>query len=172
MGVRESLRKLVGGGRDAARRPSGAAIGWGGAKVFSGIVLDEYNPDLKGRLALQTAEKMRRTSGQVRALEQVIRLPIQSTQWFIEEPRGAGSAEREAAELLRENLFAGMERPWSDVVREACLAGESRLPAPNLALLKGRRVDVMRAVRDLLKSDSRVHEDEESILDQLAQILR
>ena len=44
--------------------------------------------------------------------------------------------------------------------------------APNLALLKGRRVDVMRAARELLKSDSRIHEDEESILDELARILR
>jgi hypothetical protein len=30
-------------------------IGWGGAKVFGGIVLDEYNPDLNGRLELQIA---------------------------------------------------------------------------------------------------------------------
>ncbi len=131
MGVVERIQALVGRPRGSAEtapapsaRPAGARneIGWGGAKVFGGIVLDEYNPDLKGRLALQTADKMRRTSGQVRALEQVIRLPIESTQWIVEEPRQAGSAEREAAELLRENLFGGMEQPFSAVVREACLA--------------------------------------------------
>jgi hypothetical protein len=54
--------------RVTEKRPAVGEVGWGGAKVFSGIVLDEYNPDLKGNLALQIAEKMRRTSGQVRAL--------------------------------------------------------------------------------------------------------
>ena len=72
-------------------RPAGVRneIGWGGAKVIGGIVLDEYNPDLKGRLALETADKMRRTSGHVRAPEQLIRLPTQSTQWIVEDSRRA-----------------------------------------------------------------------------------
>jgi uncharacterized tellurite resistance protein B-like protein len=76
------------------------------------------------------------------------------------------------ADALREFARRSELAPDELATLEACLAGEARLPAPNLALLKGRRVDVMRAVRELLKSDSRVHEDEESILDQLAQILR
>ncbi len=131
VGMLDRIQALVGRPRGSAetvsapRERSGNKrneIGWGGAKVFGGIVLDEYNPDLKGRLALQIADKMRRTTGQIRALEQVIRLPIESTQWIVEEPRQAGSAEREAAELLRENLFDGMECPFSDVIREACLA--------------------------------------------------
>lgn len=116
------LRGLRGRTPSRERARATGEIGWSGAKIFSGIVLDEYNPDLKGKLALQVADKMRRTSGQVRALESVIRLPIQSTKWFIEEPRNGGSAEREATELLRENLFGGMERSWNEVLREACLA--------------------------------------------------
>jgi phage gp29-like protein len=40
----------------------------------------------------------------------------------VEEPPGAGAAEREAAALLRENLFGGMETSWDDLLREACLA--------------------------------------------------
>lgn len=55
---------------------------------------------------------------------------------------------------------------------EACLAGKARLPAPNLALLKGRRIDVMRAARELLKADARVDRDEAAIFDELTQILR
>jgi hypothetical protein len=65
---------LVKAAKGSSRQTS-AEIGWGGAKVFSGIVLDEYNPDLKGKLGLQTAEKMGRTSGQVRAVERVTAEP-------------------------------------------------------------------------------------------------
>jgi hypothetical protein len=54
---------------------------------------DEYNPDLRGRSALQIAEKMRRTTGQIRALEQIIRIRIGSPQWIVEEPRQVCSAE-------------------------------------------------------------------------------
>src|SRR4051812_28602700 len=99
-----AARRFLGGAAAQGRQRATSALGWGGAKVFSGILLDEYNPDLKGKLALQTAEKMRRTSGQVRAVERVFRLPIESTKWFVDEPKGAGTAEKEAAELLRGDL--------------------------------------------------------------------
>ncbi len=87
MRVLERIQALVGrprGSAETVSAPRGRSagvrneIGWGGAKVFGGIVLDEYNPDLKGRLALQVADKMRRTTGQIRA------------------PRSSGVADREA----------------------------------------------------------------------------
>lgn len=112
--------------RRRGERPNapGAAreLGWGGAPIFSGVVVDEYNPDLRGRQALRTAEKMRRSDAQVRAVEQAVSLPIRATAWRVQEPEGAGAAEREAAALLRENLFGGMEESWDDLLREACLA--------------------------------------------------
>lgn len=49
-------------------------------------------------------------------------LPIRSTVWLVQEPHGAGSAEKEAAALLRENLFGGMKTSSDDLLREACLA--------------------------------------------------
>ncbi|HEU4752115.1 MAG TPA: DUF935 family protein, partial [Armatimonadota bacterium] len=97
-------------------------LGWGGASVWTGLAIDEFNPDLQGKGALAKAEEMRRTCGQIRAVEKVITLPISGTKWFIEEPEKAGSAEKEAAELLRENLFGGMEQSWDQLIREACLA--------------------------------------------------
>lgn len=105
--------------RQAATHPE---LGWEGAVVSGGIVTDDYNPDLRGRQAIDIAEKMLRGDAQVRAVLRVISLPIRSTSWFIEEPDGAGKAEKEAAGLLRENLFGGMAQSWDEVMRECCLA--------------------------------------------------
>jgi len=55
---------------------------------------------------------------------------------------------------------------------EACLAGTEKLPLPNLGLLKEQRIEVLRAVRQLLKADSRIHEEEEKLLEELTEALR
>jgi hypothetical protein len=53
-----------------------------------------------------------------------------------------------------------------------CLAGRAPLPPPNLGFLKDRRLDVMRAVKELLMSDLTVAEEEEAILEQISTLLR
>ena len=54
----------------------------------------------------------------------------------------------------------------------ACLAGRAPLPPPNLGFLKERRLDVMRAVKELLLSDLHVAAEEEAILGQISSLLR
>jgi uncharacterized tellurite resistance protein B-like protein len=51
------------------------------------------------------------------------------------------------------------------------LAGRVPLAPPNLGLLKQRRADVLRAVKELLLSDLEVAEEEEEILSQIAALL-
>jgi uncharacterized tellurite resistance protein B-like protein len=51
------------------------------------------------------------------------------------------------------------------------LAGRTPLVPPNLGLLKPRRTDVLRAVKELLLSDLQVAEEEEDILSQIAALL-
>jgi uncharacterized tellurite resistance protein B-like protein len=53
----------------------------------------------------------------------------------------------------------------------AMLAGRAPLSPPNLGLLKQRRTDVLRAVKQLLLSDVRVAEEEEDVLGQIAALL-
>ena len=55
---------------------------------------------------------------------------------------------------------------------DAALRGTGPLPPPNLGLLKARKVEVFRAVRQLLASDARIHEDEQALLAELTTILR
>ena len=54
----------------------------------------------------------------------------------------------------------------------ACLAGKTPLPPPNIGYLKEHRLDVMRAVRELLGSDLRIAAEEDAILTQLSALLR
>jgi hypothetical protein len=57
-------------------------------------------------------------------------------------------------------------------VLSACLAGKAPLPPPNLAILKPRRVDVLRAAKNLVQCDLRVGAAEETILEQISTLLR
>lgn len=54
---------------------------------------------------------------------------------------------------------------------QAMLTGRAPLVPPNLGLLKGRRAEVLRALRELLLSDLRVADEEEAILSQIAGLL-
>jgi uncharacterized tellurite resistance protein B-like protein len=53
----------------------------------------------------------------------------------------------------------------------AMLTGRAPLLPPNLGLLKARRTEVLRAVKELLLSDLEVAEEEEEILSQIAELL-
>ncbi len=105
--------------REAALQPE---MGWGGARIVGGIVSDEHNADLKGPKGMAAAAKMKRTDGQVRAIYRVVQLPIRSTIWLVEEPDTPSAAEKEAAELLRQNLFGGMEHSFDDLLAECTQA--------------------------------------------------
>jgi hypothetical protein len=54
---------------------------------------------------------------------------------------------------------------------QAMLTGRQPLVPPNLGLLKARRTEVLRAVKELLLSDLEVAEEEEDILNQISALL-
>jgi uncharacterized tellurite resistance protein B-like protein len=51
------------------------------------------------------------------------------------------------------------------------LSGRAPLAPPNLGLLKARRTEVLRAVKELLLVDLAIAEEEEDLLDQIAALL-
>lgn len=51
------------------------------------------------------------------------------------------------------------------------LAGRLPLLPPNLSLLKARRAEVLRAVKELILKDVKVAEEEEELLTQIAALL-
>lgn len=78
----------------------------------------------------------------------------------------------EEAQALRDFAAQSGVSEADRATLEACLAGSQRLPLPNLGLLKEQRIEVLRAVRQLLKSDARIHEEEEALLEELTAALR
>ena len=124
-----------------SRIPGPEAVGVPGTPIVGGFLLDlgEYNPELMGRNALPTYEKMRRGDAQVRATLAACKLPIQSAKWDVvasdatgvrgqgpgvsSNPKpqtpsptsstGAGKATaakaKEVASFVKENLFGGLE---------------------------------------------------------------
>jgi len=54
----------------------------------------------------------------------------------------------------------------------ACLAGNAPLPPPNLGFLRSHRLDVLRAVKELLQSDLHVADEEGALLEQISSLLR
>lgn len=100
---------------------SGLEIGWAPG-ITAGILHGEHNAALQGKAGVTAAEKMLRVDAQVRSVKQVISLPIRSTAWTLEEPEDATPAEKEATELLRGNLFGGMEESWDDLLQQATAA--------------------------------------------------
>ncbi|HLW79067.1 MAG TPA: hypothetical protein VKU44_05645 [Terriglobia bacterium] len=121
----------------AARGGLESTYGASGTPITSGFLLDlgEYNPELAGRNAIPTYEKMRRGDAQVRATLAACKLPIESANWEVV-PRISPSepgfaAAKEIAQFVRANLFGGLEfrnstggwssQTWADVVSNALL---------------------------------------------------
>ncbi len=80
-------------------------------------------------------------------------------------------APEEAAALLAFGRKSQFTAEQLELV-SACLAGTTPIPPPNLGILKARRVDVLRAAKNLIVSDLRVGAAEEAILEQISALLR
>ncbi len=138
---------------DATRGDFAATFGVSGTPITSGFLLDlgEYNPELMGRNAIPTYEKMRRSDGQVRAALMACKLPILAAKWEVlpaetrderQETSGRtkpvsslasrhSSLAKEIAEFVKENFFGGLEfqsstggwvsQTWQSVIRNALL---------------------------------------------------
>lgn len=80
-------------------------------------------------------------------------------------------APEEAAALLAQASDLGLAELHLKEL-ETYLSGQEPLPPPNLALLKERRVEVLKAVKTMLQSDLKVAPEEDEILQQVALLLR
>src|SRR6516165_8226998 len=89
------------------RIPNSATVGVPGTPVVGGFLLDlgEYNPELMGRNALPTYEKMRRGDAQVRATLAACKLPVQSAKWDVV-PAESNSESRVASRAEHDSRFA------------------------------------------------------------------
>jgi hypothetical protein len=107
-------------------------VGLTGTPIFHGFLEDfgEYNPQLEGLTAVRTYEQMRRSDAQVAATLLACELPIRAAHWDVL-PASTNPLDQEIAQLVKENLFGGLEyvspsgvkttQCWDDVLRNALL---------------------------------------------------
>ncbi len=119
--LRRSLTLLA----DSQRKPRVDDLkAFSGLAVYSGFISDqsEYNTSqFGGSKWFEAVDKMRNHST-IGAIESLITLPLLATHWEVVPPKDAGSASKEAAELLNANLMSGLYRPFTEVVRTALLS--------------------------------------------------
>lgn len=104
--------------------PRKGEIGWTGNKIFSGLPMDEYNPDLVFPSSTEVYDRMRRSDGQVAAVLNAMKLPIRATKWYVEPddvPEKDKKTAEQIAEFVEDNLMNGMKYSWDDHLREALL---------------------------------------------------
>ena len=103
-----------------AGKPKVEEIGATGVTIFAGIIAsEEYNTELIGVEGRKIFEKMWRSDGQIASIIRACSLPIIRCDWAIEPYDADDSKSVEIAEQLSNNLFEGLDSPWSKFVREA-----------------------------------------------------
>lgn len=125
MALRDAWKGLFLKKNMPTQRPQGNEIGWSGNHIFSGIPSDEYNSTLAWPKSVAIYDQMRRSDGQVAAVLMALKLPIRSTEWFIDEDKDTDDSESALSDQIKEfvedNLFGGMQYSWDDHLREALL---------------------------------------------------
>ena len=103
--------------------PDFSEIGFSGTQSWGGLIRDDYNPDLCFPRSISVYEKMRKSDGQVQAIETVCALPARTVRYYVT-PAGTGKADKAAADLVEENLLngVGMSQSFDDFAREALVA--------------------------------------------------
>ena len=77
----------------------------------------------RGRLGLQAWEKMRRSDGQIRAMLQVMKLPLRAAVWTTEPLKDGDKQDQEISNFIQAALFDddAMDMPWDDVLQHILL---------------------------------------------------
>lgn len=102
------------------KKKGGKPLGVSGSNVFSGIIVEEYNPDLVGQKGIATFDVMRKQDGTVGAVVLATQLPIRRAKWFIT-PASDDEKDIEIANFIERALFEEMKLTWDSFLRQALL---------------------------------------------------
>ena len=90
--------------------------GAAGTKIFSGLVLDDYNADLQGLKAVPVYDKMRRSEPVVQASVLSCELPIRGARWYIS-PASENPMHVALADFVHDSLFNFGTQTFDDFCR-------------------------------------------------------
>lgn len=121
--IKDAWKSLFQQNQDTQEKPQSGEVGFTGNKIFAGLPMDEYNPDLAFPVSTQVYDKMRKSDGQIAAVLAAVTLPIRSTKWYIQADKKAKGQDlaTQIADFVSGNLFGGMKYSWDDHLREALL---------------------------------------------------
>ena len=105
---------------DKNKRVVTREIGTTGQSVWTGMVREDYNPELRGKQGLLVYDKMRKGDGQVRGVVRVVKIPMLAARWYIE-PASQKSADKKIAEFIWDNLTKWMTSSWTELLNEILL---------------------------------------------------
>lgn len=94
-------------------------LGGAGNTSYQGLILDDYNPDLFGQMAIRTYDKMRKGDGQVRSTLRLVKTPLLAAEWYME-PASNSNKDKKAAELAWWGLN-NTSRMFIQIIQEALL---------------------------------------------------
>ncbi len=97
-------------------------LGDSGIRSQSGLITEEYNPNLQGLAGIRVYDEMRNSDGTVKALLMACTLPIRRAAWSIK-PASEDTKDLEIASFVENALFKWIEdMTWDDLLRQALLS--------------------------------------------------
>lgn len=78
--------------------------GSSGTDIMSGMIDEEYNPDLQFPQSIEMFDEMRKSDGTAAAMLKAIKNPIASAEWEIV-PGGDDEQDKKIAEFVERNMF-------------------------------------------------------------------
>jgi hypothetical protein len=104
-------------GNGVKKAVSMSEIGVTGLQYNSGMVMEEFHPNLQGSNAIRVYEEMSKNDPTVGASLSVIDMMIRRVNWVVEKNKDGDATDDEAFELI-DTAFGDMSHPWSDYVSE------------------------------------------------------
>jgi transcriptional regulator NrdR family protein len=96
-------------------------IGMTGTYNFRGIINEDYNSQLSGRVAMRVYDEMARSDATVKQALLACTLPVRRANWYVE-PASQDEKDLEIADFIKHALFEYQEITWDDILRQALLS--------------------------------------------------
>lgn len=92
-------------------------VGSSGTEIFSGYISEDYLSELRGRDWADKVDKMRRSDAQVKAALSALKLPLKSSNWYLQTTEATEEAEMQKR-LLEKALFEDIGKSFTKLIGE------------------------------------------------------
>jgi hypothetical protein len=87
---------------------------------YSRLVIQDYNPQLRGTLGIRKYDEMRRSDAQVRASLKLVKTPVLGGRWFVDSA-SPSKQDKKVAAYVQDCLFNRMTASWPQLLKEIML---------------------------------------------------